>query len=162
MTDLAAVYRAGRVRRWHTNPELSHTNDYLDGHQGRVARIILAWHPAPSRALIIAALTHDDGEHAIGDLASPVKAALRALEPVAWARIEATEEDALAGLWGAVPSVSIDDAAWLRFADRLDAYMWASAHNARMHSPEWLADWADLVKQAQALGVLDKLEGLDL
>lgn len=154
---LIAVFNAGRVRRWHTNPELAHTNDFLDGHQGRVARIILKLHPHASRALLVAALTHDDGEWAIGDISGPAKAALRDLEPIAWDRLQAVEDDSRAEVWGCVHTVSIDDAAWLRFADRLDAYTWAKHHGARMDRNGWPEAWADLQRMAEDLGCIEEI-----
>ena len=41
MTDILDMWKACRVRRWHTNTELAGTDDRIDGHSGRVARIIL-------------------------------------------------------------------------------------------------------------------------
>ena len=73
---LTALYNAGAVRRWHTNPHMAHVVDTIDGHSGRVAKMILLLHPAPSMALIRAALTHDDGEYAVGDIPGPAKSAL--------------------------------------------------------------------------------------
>ena len=73
MTNLNSIFRAGFVRRWHSDPDLCHTVDPIDGHSARVARIILALHPSPSVALIRAALTHDDGESVTGDMSAVMK-----------------------------------------------------------------------------------------
>lgn len=115
------IFRAGRVRRWHTNPDLAHTSDPIDGHSGRVVRIILALHPDPSVDLIRAAASHDDGEIAIGDVRAPAKDAHPELAK--W--LEEQELAARTSIWGDDPDLSIVDMLWLRFADRLDAYMWA-------------------------------------
>ena len=154
MSTLLAIWRACRVRRWHTNYELAGTDDRIDGHSGRVARIILKLHPGPSFALLIAALIHDDGEWGMGDIAHPAKKALKALEPAAWARIEATEEDSLCEIWQRFPSLTITEQAWLKFADRLDAYIWAAMHGARMDRNGWPADFDNLMDAAVSLGVL--------
>ncbi len=39
---LPALYNAGAVRRWHTNPHMAHVVDTIDGHSGRVAKLILS------------------------------------------------------------------------------------------------------------------------
>lgn len=120
---LQAIFSAGRVRRWHKNPALSWTDDYLDGHQGRVARILLALHPKPSAALLAAALTHDDGEAGPGDMAGDDKRA----NPVLAGLIGDLEHAKYVELWGGPPiadALPETDQAWLKFADSLDAYMW--------------------------------------
>jgi len=120
---LRRIFRAGFVRRWHTNPDLAHTCDRIDGHSARVARIIIALHPDPSLALVKAALIHDDGESVTGDVPMTAKRGRLKTE------LDATEGAAARDLWGdALPMLSGDDHAWLRFADRLDAYMWAEHH----------------------------------
>jgi len=128
MIDFLAIFRAGFVRRWHTNPDLAHTNDRVDGHSARVARIILALHPNPSIGLIRAALIHDDGESVVGDIPSPTK---DAVSFVCGPEFSEMEKDVRCRLWGmrwSDDEVRAQDAAWLKFADRLDAYMWAAHH----------------------------------
>ena len=157
MSQLLNMWRAARVRRWHTNHELAGTDDRIDGHSGRVARIILLLHPLPSFALLSAALIHDDGEWGIGDIAQPAKVAMRKLEPAAWARIEATEEDSLCEIWQRFPSLTITEHAWLKFADRLDAYMWAAMHGARLDRNGRPADLAWLEATAVELDTATRL-----
>lgn len=132
MIDLATIFRAVRVRRWHVNPDLQHTNDTLDGHCARVARIILALRPDASADLLRAALTHDDGESVVGDMPAPIKPKLHP----AFDRMEA---DARGDIWGPDPLLDWDEFALLKLADRLDAYQWAR-HHARhiMMQREWL------------------------
>lgn len=167
MTNALAIWRSQRVRRWHCNPDLSETSDFIDGHSARVTKLILALHPGTSRRLLVAALTHDDGEHAVGDIPQPVKAVLRKLEPAAWERILATEEDALAELWGDVVGAALSEheARWLRFCDRLDAFLWAATHGARMDRNGWPEDRDWLLVQAsefgQRLAVADILDDVD-
>ena len=135
MTMLRRIFHAGRVRRWHTNPVLSRTDDYLDGHHARVARIILALHPNPSIHLITAALTHDDGESETGDMPAPFKNSLP--DPIR-AALDTWEASGRQVVWCEAPhDLSVDDAAWLKLADRLDAYMWARHHGANMSRDGW-------------------------
>lgn len=145
---LIAIFHAGRVQRWHTNPWLSRSGDSLDGHHGRVARLLLALHPSPSVTLLRAALTHDDGESVTGDLPGPFKAKW---QDTAFGLLEA---QAAARLWGGEFPVTPLEAQWLLFADRLDAYMWVQHHAPEcMARDEWreAAEW--LETQAGELGV---------
>ena len=124
MTNLNSIFRAGFVRRWHSDPDLCHTVDRIDGHSARVARIILALHPSPSVALIRAALTHDDGESVTGDMGAMCKRE----NPQLAEMLAEAEYAARRALWGVDPYLRHVDHLWLKFADRLDAYMWAAHH----------------------------------
>lgn len=150
-TDIQRVFYAGLVHRWHTNPHLAGTTDRLDGHQGRVARLILALFPDASRDLLIEALTHDDGESVTGDI------------PATYAksdRHKVAEAFALKDIWGSgMPRLSYTDGQRLRLADKLDAYMWAEHHAPAvvLDNPEWSEAWQEIVKLAVELGVEDRL-----
>jgi len=142
-TFLRNIFRAGFVRRWHTNPDLAHTCDRIDGHSARVARFILALHPKPSAALLEAALTHDDGESVVGDMPYSAKRGSLGVE------LRDAEVRAASALWGGSPLLQGDDMRWLKFADRLDAYMWAAHHAPHVmdrdgwpEAREWLLDEA--------------------
>lgn len=148
MTRLHQAFLAGRVWRWHSNPGLAHTGDRVDGHSARVARIILLLHPNPSPELIRAALIHDDGEHAVGDMRAPLK-----LErPDIAEALDQIEARAVAAIWGdPAAMLSADERVWLRLADRLDAYMWAKHHGANMGRDGWPDARASLSEMAFAL-----------
>ena len=155
MADLRAIWTAGRVMRWHIHPHLAGSGDRLDGHHARVARIILALHPEPSVDILRAALTHDDGEAVTGD--RPY-----GFTPCDWCGD--AEMDARDEMWGdKVGWVSCPDGAWLRFADSLDAYLWAQHHAPQiMDQHEWQAHRGEIIALARALGVEDKVrEALD-
>jgi len=148
--NLTSIFRAGFVRRWHSNPDLCHTVDRIDGHSARVARIILALHPSPSAALIRAALTHDDGESVTGDMSAVCKGAHWQLAE----QMARVEYIARTDLWGLDPDLGNVGYIWLKFADRLDAYMWAAHHAPHIMDrdgwPELLA-WIN--ETADVLGV---------
>ena len=140
--SLQDIFNAGRVRRWHTNPVMADTDDRIDGHSGRVARIIARLHPRPSADLLVAALTHDDGEIAIADIGGPAKEKMKRENPEAYAALEAMERDHREKLWGGVGGwCAPQDGKWLKFADKLDGYMWV-----KHHKPQELrnADWIDV------------------
>ena len=150
-TDIQRVFYAGLTTRWHTNPHLAQTCDRLDGHQGRVARLILALWPDASRDLIIVALTHDDGESVTGDIPATYSKSLRHKLAEARARGE---------IWGSgMLRLSYTDGQRLRLADKLDAYMWAEHHAPAvvLDNPEWSEAWQEIVKLAVELGVEDRL-----
>lgn len=142
MTDLVSIFRTGLTRRWHANPDLADTCDRVDGHAARVARIVLAIHPAPSLAVVAAALQHDDGEGATGDMPWPFKASLP--EPIR-AAFASWETDAAREIWGGRHADSDDQ--WIKLADRLDALMWA-----RHHAPHVLAGdgWPEAIEDIRA------------
>jgi len=150
MTKIDKIFRAGFVRRWHQNPDLCHTADPVDGHSGRVARLILALHPNPSMGLLRAALVHDDGEHATGDMSGPAKRA----NPQMSEMLDRMERAARIDLWGSDFELWQEEHVWLKFADRLDAYMWAKHHAPHITDSD---DWPEcrrwLFATAEDLGV---------
>ena len=154
--SLLKAFRAGFVRRWHTNPDLAHTNDRIDGHSARVARIVLMLHPNPSVALIRECLIHDDGESVVGDVKAPTKDA----NPKWAADLASMEMDARSRLWGRSEKANCTDLdyRWLKFADRLDAYMWAKHHAPHVLSGDgWPRALEWLEATATAFEVLDQV-----
>ena len=150
--DILEVWRAGRSRRWHMNADLSRTDDFLDGHGARVARIVLCLVPDARREVVIAALNHDDGEHKIGDISRPAKDALGLVEA---RRLEEAEAGVRAALWGRDPiaALSAAELELLALADRLDAFLWVRAHAPEiLGRSAWRADAAVLIDRAARLG----------
>jgi len=161
MIDLLKIFRAGFVRRWHTHPDLAHTCDRIDGHSARVARIILALHPGPSRDLIRAALIHDDGESVVGDVPFPTMRAMEMRCADGALFLAECETEAVEGIWGACKPLGAHDIAWLKFADRLDAYMWAAHHAPHVLGGDgWPEARAWLQAEAWGLGIGGEVQGL--
>ena len=150
MIDIKRIFHAGLTSRWHTNPWLTHTTDRLDGHQGRVARLIIALWPDASRDLIIAALSHDDGESITGDIPYPRGKTTEQQNDETAARITIWQRRA--------PMLSSQDEARLRFCDRLDAAMWMLHWAPQCKDRE---DWQDALTwidhEATRLGVEGRL-----
>ena len=144
------LWLSGRVMRWHTNPRMSSTQDRLDGHHARVAQIILERHPGPSVGLLRAALTHDAGEAIVGDLPADMK---RQMPEVAerHALVEAVSRDTISG---AFPDLSESEETWLRYADRLDAYLWAQFHGEDMTTLDWRLAREEIARLASMLGTI--------
>ncbi len=129
------LWKSGFVRRWHANPKLAGTNDRLDGHQARVAWIIIeSMAPRmPSAELLFEAITHDAGELYSGDLPTDFKAANPELADVHRRK----EKHARYNIVGRLCNLSEFERKMLLFADRFDAYLWAQWHGENMNSPEW-------------------------
>jgi len=149
VASLSKIFRAGRVRRWHTNPDLCDTVDHIDGHAGRVARVMLILWPQTSAAALRAALTHDDGEHAAADLSRLVKREHPALAQAAAEVETAARRD----LWGDDPDLTETERSRLEFVDKLDAIMWVAHHRPHMLRDDgWPEAMTALSVQAATLG----------
>lgn len=146
--NLKTTWEATATRRWHSNSRLCHTVDPVGLHSARVALIMLALWPDTSREAIVAALMHDLAESVVGDLPPAGKSMLASAS---------TAERLIAVQNGWHVPLKDVDATRLRFADRLDAYLWAMHHRAPDNG-----DWADarewLIWSADRLGIRDKLE----
>ena len=113
------LIRSGLVRRWHANPDLAHSGETNGHHQWVVASLVLALHPDPSPALVREALWHDVGELRAGDLSAPFKDA----NPEFAGAHAKYEREARSDICGVI-WLDRDEARWLKFCDRLAAYLW--------------------------------------
>lgn len=121
LDDLRAVLalRAGlATRRFHCYQAVA--PESVAAHSAGVALILVRWHPAPSAALLTAALTHDLGEYRVGDVPSPTKGRLQLGEQLA-----ALEEEVLAADRWPLPTLTAEEAHWLQVADWLDGAFYA-------------------------------------
>ena len=146
------AYRSTMVRRWHTNPHLSHTVDPVGYHGARMAVMAITFWPGNSE-LLEACITHDLGEYVSGDapwLAKQYPPLKDALDDVADAWSADNGLDMHLGL-------GVENAKRLKFLDRADAYLWMLHHARRLRNN---ADWVDqrqwLTYEAIYLGVGDK------
>lgn len=145
---------AGSTHRWHTNPLFAASGDRVDGHSARVAILILQFMPDAPAELLRAAVVHDLGENAVGDLASPVKRR----NPGLYAELEALEAEALAVMGFDFPELPQDLAALLALCDGLDAYLWVVVHRPDYveRNQAWGAMFERLCTQASDLGLAEK------
>src|SRR5574343_452037 len=148
MSELKKTWLATFTRRWSCNPDLCHTHDPVGAHSARVALILWTLWPDSPRDLIVAALMHDLAESVVGDLPPAGKSMLANA---------ATAERLIATQNGWHIALKDVDATRLRFADQLDAFMWADHHRAT-DTDEWHDAREMLVYQAERLGVRAKLE----
>ena len=150
------------VMRWHacTSITLRRSGDCTDAHAARMARMALWLWPDASRDLLAAIAIHDvaeGGPGGTGDVPSHSKqgayggAIAGRQRDLEWER----------GLYHLMYELSRDDAARLRFLDRLDAYRWAaSVAPWEMGGDGWPEARAWLLREAERLGVRDKVEAV--
>ena len=154
--DIQSILRGGYCTRWHANADMADIRETLAEHHARVAQIILALHPAPSLRLIDAALHHDAGEPAVGDVPWPVKRDNPALSAMLH-DIEAAERARL----GVPEPESADDVAWLKMADRLAGWMHVQhVRPSLLRQDDWREDGWALLAMADKLGRWDAVARL--
>ena len=150
--SLHDLWRSTFLRRWHRNPDLAHTPDTLAGHQGRVALIIDHYWPNCRKELIVAALKHDLQETRIGDVCGQAKRDFPSLS------FELDKAEAqIAKDMGLCVDLMAGEIRKLKWADKLDAYLWAQHHAPHvLERADWQAQakWLDL--EAESLGLLNK------
>ena len=154
MNAILRAWRAGFVRRWHTNFELCDTLDYVAGHQGRVAVLVLGLFPDASRALIVNALTHDQGEVAVGDVSYMVKSESPSMRPI----LDGLERSEIASQCLPHLDMTPFEAQALKMCDLLDAWLWMARHKPHLASrKDWMEQLTHTMKAARALGVEDEV-----
>lgn len=124
MSKTLRAWRASFTRRWHTNPDLCDTLDYVSGHQGRVALLVLSIFPDASRTLLAHAITHDQGEAAVGDISYDAKRRFPAVAEMC-AKAEAQE---LENQGFRLPNLTERETRMLKLCDHLDAWLWMMRH----------------------------------
>jgi len=114
------------VKRWHTDPDLSDSNDSIAGHQCRVALLAVQLMPTISKEALLFALTHDLGEWFTGDISTPTKLTHPELKNM----VDGIEKNGRASLgFGYIEDKLTDEEKRvLKLCDRLDAFMWRLKH----------------------------------
>ena len=156
--NLKMLFNAGRVRRWHSNPDMSWTDDYNDAHQGRVARLILFLNPKPSVFLLAEALTHDDGELRAGDMTRDTKNA----NPELRAMVRQVEKKGRFEIWGNIDDINErltpTEIKWLELCDKLDAHCWMLHKNPSLRKlSDWVKERSKILLIAEELGCEDSV-----
>lgn len=158
MNRILRIWRASFTRRWHQNFDLCHTADPVGGHQGRTALLVLGLFPKASRALVVAAVTHDQGEVASGDMSFDAKKRFPDLAETLWmVEGEEIEEQGLAGYDNLQPK----EFKALKLCDWLDAWLWMMRHARHLYAR---SDWQEQLRlcrrSAEDLGVGAEVEAM--
>lgn len=140
------ILRSGRVRRWHSNPDLAHTNQTNAEHQWAVAVIAHYLFPHNSE-LIISSLLHDAGEIGIGDMSGKFKRS----NPDIQTLLEHAESENRISM-----GIRVGKTEQLNLCDQIEAYLWAHNHHAT-NSMAWDCQLQAMVQTSKKLGVYEKL-----
>ena len=152
------AWKASFTRRWHSNYDLADTLDYVAGHQGRVALLMLALKPDVSRVALIHAITHDQGEVATGDVSAMVK---RAMSHDCRDQLAFCEAEEVIAQFGDLQNLTVMETMLLRLCDRLDAWMWMMRHARHLYAREdWQKQLAETQDLAAVLGLDEEVESL--
>lgn len=152
--SLQNVYESGRTRRYHANPLMAHLGQTVADHSWGMIALLFTLHHSPSVNLIGAVTFHDSEERWIGDIPFPFKSAAPDL-------VKRHEEvgQQFCRMKG-IPQFSLteEEEKWLKFLDRLEAYMFAKLHGAL--DEEWVENNQILHSLAAELGVQDVIINL--
>lgn len=136
MNSVLKAWRASFVRRWHTHPLLSKTDDYICGHQQRTAMFLLQFWPDSTREAIIDALIHDQGEDDGGDVPHPAKAKFPELRTM----VEEVERQSIDEQGFDRQTINDVELRRRKWADRLDSYLWMLKNEPHLRkTPDWQA-----------------------
>lgn len=143
MSKTHRAWRASFTRRWHTNPDLCDTLDYDCGHQGRVALLVLSLFPEASRTLLCHAVTHDQGEAAVGDVSYDAKKAHPELHGI----VDVIEGRERRAQGFGFPNLTDREYRALKLCDHLDAWLWMMRHARHLFNRD---DWKEQRKHMHA------------
>ena len=151
---MQALYNSSFTQRWHTHPRLARMGQTLGHHQWGCAALLSQLHPAPSSALLLAALFHDVGESETGDTPYNAKRKHGDL-------FGAVEKEAQERISGHAFVLSDEDQLWLKLVDRLESWMFVALHAPDLLQTADLQSCRDhIMAMARALGVAEQVWGV--
>lgn len=150
---LFALWASGFTRRWHMNAAMSCFDDYICGHQGRCAQLVISLYPDHTIELLRAAVTHDAGESRVGDLSRPFKECGGDL-----VALHAALESRVLAAMGFAEDLSRLDVLRLQLVDYLDAFLFVqlrhpaeAGRNGWPEAREWLLSQSKLLDCADVV-----------
>lgn len=149
--DMTRLLRSGKVKRWHSNPDMNHSGENLAEHQWTVTQFVLFFKPDASRELLIAALHHDVGELVAGDLGFDFKK-----QAPQFAAKHAAIEGTARGEIVSGQQLTAEDMTILKLADWMAAWDAMCQHQPGLRKCD---DWKDQIKLA--LGTAQSLSPAD-
>ncbi len=160
MNKTHRAWRASFTRRWHTNADLCDTLDYVSGHQGRVALLVLSLFPQATRTLLCHAITPDQGEAAVGDISYDAKKLYPEM-----ARMSANAEalELVRQDFASFPNLTEMETRMLKLCDHLDAWLWMTRHARHLAGrKDWREQKEHMLAEAHWLGVGPEVRALVL
>lgn len=157
--DLARLYVAAEVQRWHQNPAMAREGQTDADHIGRGLQLLLALNPGASRDLIGAWTFHDVGELEAGDWSGPAKRA-NPKEAAAMAAIEARCRQRICG---PDPVLDVADMGWITLIDCLEPMCFVLLRCPREYQrlmSGWGLQESSVTNLADRLGVGSQVRGL--
>ena len=152
-----AMVRAGRVKRWHTVDTVA-TQNVADHTYGVMATLMFITDGEASRALLLAALSHDILEGITGDVPHPFKRQY----PDEYKFLEDAAESQLPE--GFAPTISKEEMNLLKVADLLECGVWAT-HELALGNAGALPIMLNVLRSVngmeipkRAMSILDSLE----
>lgn len=157
MSKTLRAWRASFTRRWHTNPDLCDTLDHDCGHQGRVALLVLSLFPDASRTLICHAVTHDQGEAAVGDVSYDAKKRHPELHGI----VDVVEGRERREQGFDFANLTDKEYRAFKLCDHLDAWLWMMRHARHLAKrSDWAAQLKMIVAEAISLGAGPEVRAL--
>lgn len=148
--QIAKIWLASLTNRWHQNTHMSANTDYIVGHSGRVALLMLGLFPDASRENIIACLVHDLGESQSGDIHGPAKNSNPELKKA----LDVVETNTLREMGCLAQPTSMPWSEIIKMCDRLDALLFAQLHRPDlMQRGDWIESKARVFQMADDCGV---------
>lgn len=148
-TRARTAWRAGLVRRWHANPDMSDQHDEVAAHMGRCVLLALTLWPDASRDLLMAISAHDAAEWRTGD----VPYLFREEHPGFASDLADFEFRTLEAM-GLDFALTPLDVERLIFLDRLDPILFVRHRRPHLLEREDWRRWrSDVVAQGRDLGV---------
>lgn len=152
-SNILKAWTASFVRRWHTHPQLSWTDDFNGGHQQRSTLLLILFWPDSTRGAIIDCLTHDQGEDDAGDMAYSAKKKF----PEVREMLHTVENESIEQQGFPDHELSDLELERRRWVDLLDSYLWMLKNKPRLRvRREWETQARKLSEEAIRLGIANK------
>lgn len=159
METLHNTWRATFVRRWHSNVDMNHVEDYISAHSARMATLVLRLWPNCRKEFLAAIITHDIGERRVGDFPYDFKQA----NPNLAGQIGAMEDNARFDYMGQdwIKDLTDGEHKMLKLVDRLDSHLLVLMRNPKLAMTKpWQEQLQRDYDAAQGLGVYAEVKNM--
>lgn len=130
METLHETWRANFVKRWHSNVDMNHVEDYIAAHSARMATLVLRLWPHCRKELLAAIITHDIGERKVGDFPYDFKQANPDLAKYLGEEEQIARDKFMEGDW--VKRLHTNEMKMLKLVDRIDSHLLVLMRNPKL------------------------------